>query len=97
MTERTRRTTRGISGMVMATITEPIEGPFNATSAIAIRIDGIAIKASIMRMMIASAVRKKPAINPINTPTPIEAAAANNPISSEMRPPRIMREKRSRP
>ncbi len=44
--------------MVIAAMTDPTDGPFSATSAMASRIDGIAISASIARMMIASAVRK---------------------------------------
>ena len=57
-TERTSRTTRGMSGTVIAMMTIPMPPPVSATIAIASRIEGIAINASITRMTIASTRRK---------------------------------------
>lgn len=83
--------------MVMAAMTDPTEGPFSATSAMASRIEGMAISASIIRMMIASAVRKKPAIMPITSPTRTETTAVAMPIISDSRPPISTRDRISRP
>ena len=55
--ERTRRTTRGISGTMMATITLTKPARNSETSAIASRIAGIAISPSIRRITMASIQR----------------------------------------
>ena len=55
--ERTRRTTRGTSGTMIATITLIRPARNSETSAIASRIAGIAISPSIRRITIASTQR----------------------------------------
>ena len=55
--ERTRRTTRGISGIVIAMITVRRPPPHSETRPIASRIAGIAMSPSITRMTIASSQR----------------------------------------
>ena len=57
-TERTTRTTRGTSGMTMATITMPRPGRVRVMSAMASRIEGIAIRPSMIRMTMPSIRRK---------------------------------------
>ena len=56
-TERTRRTTLGISGIVMAIMTLVRLAPASATSAMATKMPGMAIKPSMIRMTIASSQR----------------------------------------
>jgi hypothetical protein len=55
--ERTRRTTRGISGTMIATMTLSNPARNSETSAIASRIAGIAISPSISRITMASTQR----------------------------------------
>ena len=83
--------------MVIAAMTDPTDGPFSATSAMASRIDGIAISASIIRMMIASAVRKNPATMPITSPSRTDTTAVARPMIRDNCPPISTRLKMSRP
>jgi hypothetical protein len=55
--ERTRRTTRGISGMPMAMITVVSDAPDSEMSAMASRMPGIAIRPSMTRMITSSRAR----------------------------------------
>ena len=96
-TERTSRTTRGISGMVIAMMTTRRLARDSETIAMASRMAGIAISPSMIRMTMASAVRKKPASRPIVSPTRIEKVATERPTSSETRAPYTSRAKTSRP
>ena len=57
-TLRTTRTMRGTSGMMMATITIASPGRVRVISAIASRIEGMAISPSITRITSASTRRK---------------------------------------
>ena len=56
-TLRTRRTTRGTSGMVIARMTLVTEALVSAISAIASRIEGTAIMPSMTRITSASTIR----------------------------------------
>ena len=85
--ERTRRTTRGISGITIARMTVIRLAPDRDTSAIASRMAGIAISPSITRMMIASASRKYPTRRPITNPIATLATATLMPTISETRAP----------
>ena len=85
--ERTSRTTPGICGTVMAMITVSTLERNSDTMAIASRMAGIAINPSMMRMMTASRMRKKPASRPMNRPQATLISATETPTSSETRAP----------
>ena len=89
--ERTRRTTRGISGTVIATMTVVRLGRVTAIRAIASRMPGIAIIPSITRITGPSARRTKPATMPSSTPKTVASTATVLPTISKMRPPRRAR------
>ena len=95
--ERTSRATRGISGMVMATITVVRLACVTAISAIASRMPGMAIRPSITRMMGPSVQRTKPAVRPSSTPATVASTATEIPTISETRPPQTARLNTSRP
>ena len=95
--ERTRRTTRGISGSAMAITTVAMLAWISVIRATASRMPGIAIMPSMKRMMILSARRLKPAIVPMRMPVNAENSATETPTSSETRAPYSVRERISRP
>ena len=57
------------------------------TMAIASRIAGMAINPSMIRMITASRMRKKPANSPMNRPAATLISATETPTSSETRAP----------
>ncbi|KAG0731020.1 hypothetical protein G6F23_015720 [Rhizopus arrhizus] len=73
--------------MVMATSTVVMLAPVTETRAIASRMPGIAMMASIVRMMNPSSVRNQPAITPMTSPMATLTTAAPRPAISEMRAP----------
>ena len=96
-TLRTRRTTRGSSGTVMAMITVKILAPFSEIRAIASSRPGIAIRPSMKRMMTASTFLLKPAMIPITKPKKVLITATETPTTREICPPATTRAKMSRP
>ena len=86
-TERTSRAARGISGIVIATSTVHRLAPDSATTAMASRMLGIAIRPSMIRISTASIHLKKPETRPITSPMATLKIAAPSPIRSETRPP----------
>src|SRR6185295_9090690 len=94
---RTRRTTRGTSASVIATMTFPTLALVSAMSAIARSTEGIDISPSITRMTVASTQRTNPVTRPITRPRVMDRAATAAPTVSEMREPKITRLYTSRP
>src|SRR6185295_9846275 len=88
---RTSRTTRGISGMTIATITATIPAVHNDTSAIASRIAGIAISPSISRITGPSSQRTYPAKSPMAKPRATLIVATAAPTSNDTRAPYSVR------
>ena len=87
-TPRTTRDIRGISASVMATTTFPIDPLVSAMSAIASRMGGMLITASITRMTTASTSRpRNPEIRPIARPMSEAAVATEKPTIKETRAP----------
>ena len=84
---RTRRITRGTSGMVMATITVPTLAFVSDISAMASRMAGMDISPSEMRMTMGSSQRTVPPSKPSATPITAENTATLAPMSMEIRPP----------
>ncbi len=78
-------------------MTDQMLGPLSATRAIASRMDGTDITASVMRMTTPSSTRKNPETRPMHSPAAMEMTAAATPTSSETWPPAITRENTSRP
>ena len=78
--------------MVMEIITLRTDPRVSAISAMAKRIGGMDIMPSITRMMIASAPRTKPEINPIVMPMSAARVATENPTSKDTRVPYSTRE-----
>ena len=72
--------------MESARITLPTDPPKIATSAIASRMSGNAIIASISRDRGVSSRRKNPAKSPITTPATVDTTVTPSPISSDTRP-----------
>ncbi len=73
--------------MVIAISTVDRLAPDSATTAMASRMLGIAIRPSMIRIKTASIHLKKPEIRPMTRPMATLTTAAPSPISSEMRPP----------
>src|SRR5262245_4179793 len=96
-TERTSRTTRGISGKAMAATTMPTLALESETKAMASRIAGIAISPSIRRITTLSTVLLKPASRPIRSPMAMAMLATARPTTREMRAPYTVRAHTSRP
>ena len=86
-TDRTRRTTRGISGTVIAMMTLPTPAPVSEMRAIARSTPGIAITPSITRITTVSTQRTYPARSPIVSPPTTLIAATARPTVSEIRVP----------
>ena len=86
-TPRTRRVTRGTSATVIAKMTFSRLARVNAINAIAIRIAGIDISPSMIRMTIASVQRLKPVTRPIARPIPLASSATLIPTISDTRAP----------
>ncbi len=84
---RTRRATRGTSATVIAKITFSRLARFSAIKAIAIRIAGIDISPSMMRITTASTHRFNPVTRPIASPNAIENSATLMPTVNETRAP----------
>jgi hypothetical protein len=95
--ERTSRTTRGISGTVMATITVVRLARVTAISAMASRMPGMAMRPSITRMIGPSAQRTKPDTRPSTTPKKVASTATAAPTIIDTRPPHTARLNTSRP
>ena len=68
-------------------MTLPIEPRVSAIRAMASRIGGIDIQPSMMRMMMPSAQRMKPAKRPMASPASEASTATLKPTSSETRAP----------
>ena len=85
--ERTRRVTRGISGMAIATTTVHSCAPSAATRAMASRMAGMAIRPSMKRISTMSSARKYPANMPKAPPTSSATTAVNRPTSKDTRVP----------
>ena len=68
-------------------MTFQIEARLSAISAMASRIEGIAISPSMTRMTKASKRGRKPAKTPISTPRMVEPIATEKPTMSETRVP----------
>ena len=81
----------------MATSTVIKLAPVTEISAIASRILGMDMIASMIPMMIMSAGRKKPAIIPTTSPRPRAIKATPPPMIRESLPPKITRENTSLP
>ena len=73
--------------MVMATSTVVRLAPETDTSAIASRMPGIAMMASMVRMIRPSSERNQPAMTPITRPIATLTTAAPRPAISETRAP----------
>ena len=73
--------------MTIAAITTARPGRVSVISAIASRIDGMAMIPSMIRITIASKVRLKPQTSPRNSPMSDAAAATLRPTTSEIRVP----------
>jgi len=73
--------------MAMAMTTVAMLARISVISATASRMPGIAIIPSMMRMMMRSATRLKPAMVPMPSPTSAEKSATETPTSSETRAP----------
>jgi hypothetical protein len=84
---RTRRITRGTSGMVIATITVSTLAFVSDISAMASRMAGMDIRPSEIRMMMGSSHRMVPPSRPRVTPMTADSTATLAPMSMEMRPP----------
>ncbi len=84
---RTKRATRGTSGIAIAMITFSRLALVTATRVIARRIAGIAIKPSMIRIRTASKGRLYPEIKPITRPTRVADTATPKPTVKEIRPP----------
>ena len=96
-TERTRRTTRGISGMVIAMMTVCTLARVSDSIATASRMPGIAISPSITRITSASSRRREPPSRPIVVPMTVARNDTHTPISREICPPYSVRLSTSRP
>lgn len=73
--------------MVMATSTVIRLAPVTDTRAIANRMPGIAMMASMVRMMMPSSERNQPAMTPTTSPMVTLMTAAPSPAISETRAP----------
>ncbi|MCY1508693.1 hypothetical protein D9M68_430120 [compost metagenome] len=73
--------------MVMATSTVMRLAPVTDTRAIASRMPGIAMMASMVRMISPSSERNQPAITPMTSPMTTLTTAAPRPAMSETRAP----------
>ncbi len=73
--------------MVMARMTLPTEPRVSAISAMASRMEGIDMMPSITRMMMASALRMKPATRPMARPSTEARMATEKPTTSDTRAP----------
>lgn len=83
--------------MVMATSTVARLAPVTDTRAMASRMPGMAMTASMVRMIRPSSVRNQPAMTPITRPSVTLTSAAPRPATSDTRAPYTTRDQMSRP
>ena len=83
---------RGISGMLIATMTVRRCEPNNDIRAMARRMPGIAMMPSINRMMTLSSASRKPASRPNKRPITVVTSATDMPTVSEIRVPFTVRD-----